>query len=37
MRLAGLLGIPVLVDVFEGGGMLRGIQARATASGPVSR
>src|SRR6266536_574765 len=30
MRFAGLLGIPVgLVDVYEGGGMLRGIRAWA--------
>jgi hypothetical protein len=30
-RLAGLLDIPIgLVDVYEGGGMLRGIWARAT-------
>ncbi len=37
MRFAALLGIPVgLVDVYEGGGMLRGIRARAIA-GSVSR
>jgi hypothetical protein len=30
-RLAGLLDVPIgLVDVYEGGGMLRGIRARAT-------
>ena len=29
--LAGLLDVPIgLVDVYEGGGMLRGIRARAT-------
>jgi hypothetical protein len=36
--LAGLLDVPIgLVDVYEGGGMLRGIQARATqpSSAPV--
>jgi hypothetical protein len=38
MRLAGLLGIPVgLVDVYEGGEMLRGIRARVAAAGSVSR
>jgi hypothetical protein len=38
MRLAGLLGIRVgLMDVSEGGGMLRGIRDWATAAGSVSR
>jgi hypothetical protein len=38
-RLAGLLDVPIgLVDVYEGGGMLRGIRARATqpSSAPVA-
>jgi hypothetical protein len=37
--LAGLLDVPIgLVDVYEGGGMLRGIRARATQppSAPVA-